>query len=103
MPLLPPTQSALRDDSARPYFLWWSDATVGDLRARLDDPDADVRNYWLGALLREANTRDVWLFTTPAQIRAAWPRIGRHLGRTRSMWAWLLQLPPAPRVADPGR
>jgi hypothetical protein len=99
--MLPPTQSSLSDDGARPYFLWWNDATAGDLRARLDDPDPDVRSYWLGALLREANTRDVWLFTTPAQIRSAWPQLGRHLGRSRSMWAWLLQLPRARPAGNP--
>lgn len=103
MALLPPTHSSLRDDGARPYFLWWTDATAGDLRARLDDPDPDARSYWLGALLREANTRDVWLFTTPAHIRAAWPRVARHLGRTRSMWIWLLQLPPVQPPEDPRR
>ena len=53
----------------------------------------------MGALLREANSRDVWLFTTVSQIRADWPHLLRHLGRSRDMWAWLLDLdgrwPPA--------
>jgi hypothetical protein len=44
-----------------------------------------VRAYWMGALLREANTRDVWLFVTPDAIRASWDRVHRHLGRTRAM------------------
>jgi hypothetical protein len=34
-----------------------------------------VRAYWTGALLREANTRDVWLFVTPAALREEWPRL----------------------------
>ena len=93
MSALPPTSEELRDDRARPYFLWWCDATVGDLRARLRAADPDERAYWMGALLREANTRDVWLFVQPAEIRATWPRLVRHLGRTREMWAYLLQLP----------
>jgi hypothetical protein len=80
--------------STRPYFLWWLDATVADLRAALTSDDDAVRAYYLGALLREANTRDVWLFVTPAQIRQDWQRLARHLGRTRDMWAWLLDLEP---------
>jgi hypothetical protein len=91
--ILPPTSEALRDDATRPYFLWWTDATVGDLRSKLRDPDPLVRAYWMGALLREANTRDVWLFVKADEIRAQWPLLLRHLGRSRSMWAWLLGLP----------
>ncbi len=89
---LPPTTPELQNPAHRPYFLWWTDATVADLRAHLASEDADERAYWLGALLREANSRDVWLFTTVARIRAEWPRVLRHLGRTRDMWAWLLDL-----------
>lgn len=47
----------------------------------------------MGALLREANTRDVWLFVAQAEIRGLWPRLIRYLGNTRSMWAYLLELP----------
>lgn len=97
MAALPPTSASLGAPDARPYFLWWTEATSSDLRAHLNDPDPDVRAYWLGALLREANSRDVWLFTTPAEIRDAWPRLGRHLGRSRAMWGWLLGLPTKPR------
>jgi hypothetical protein len=90
--LLPPTSDDLLEPSSRPYFLWWADATVGDLRAHLVSPDADERAYWTGALLREANTRDVWLFVTPDDVRAQWPRLQRHLGRSRGLWAYLLGL-----------
>ena len=93
---LPPTSQSLMDDSHRPYFLWWTTATVADLRARLADADPEVRAYWMGALLREANTRDVWLFVTPDMIRAAWARLQRYLGRSRAMWAYLLDLPDMP-------
>ncbi len=92
--LLPPTSAELENDSARPYFLWWTDTTVGELHQLLASPDMELRTYFLGALLREANTRDVWLFVTPDEIRGAWPGIARHLGRTREMWAWLLDLEP---------
>lgn len=66
---------------------------MAELRARLLDPDLDVRAYWMGALLREANTRDVWLYVRPDDIRRLWPRLLRHLGRARDMWAFLLALP----------
>jgi len=89
---LPPTSPDLADPGARPYFLWWTDATIGDLRRFLASPDLDERAYWMGALLREANTRDVWPFVTPREVRALWPRLLRHLGRSRAMWAYLLGL-----------
>lgn len=88
----PTTPELLRDD-ARPYFLFWTDATVADLRAHLASPDVEERAYWMGALLREANTRDVWLFVSVDEIRSLWPRLVRYLGRARAMWAYLLGLP----------
>jgi len=91
---LPPTSEDLLDDTARPYFLWWLDATVADLKAGLASSDPEERAYWMGALLREANTRDVWLFVSSDQIREMWPRLIRYLGKSREMWAWLLELPP---------
>jgi hypothetical protein len=88
----PTTPDLLRDD-ARPYFLFWTDATVADLRAHLAAPDLEERAYWMGALLREANTRDVWLFVTRDEIRSLWPRLVRYLGSARAMWAYLLGFP----------
>lgn len=93
---LPPTSPDLEQDHTRPYFLWWTDVTVGEFRARLRSADPAVRAYWLGALLREANTRDVWLFVTPEEIRRLWPMLLRHLGRSREMWTWLLEMPDSP-------
>ena len=90
---LPPTRASLLDDEARPYFLWWTDCTVSEFKARLQSRDVEERAYWLGALLREANTRDVWLFTTESETRSLWNHLLRHLGRSRDMWAWLLGLP----------
>jgi hypothetical protein len=97
---LPPTSNDLLLPSTRPYFLWWADATVGDLRAHLTSSNAAERAYWMAALLREANTRDVWLYVTPDEVRAEWPRLLRHLGRSRDLWAYLLGIqaptwPPA--------
>ncbi len=90
--MLSPTHAELLRDDTRPYFLWWTPCTVGELRAHLAASDPDVAGYWLGALLREANTRDVWLFTTPDEVRRRWPHVLRHLGRARERWAWLLGL-----------
>jgi hypothetical protein len=92
-PALPPTSSDLEDPSHRPYFLWWTEVTVGELHRLLAAEDLETRAYWMGALLREANTRDVWLFVRPRDIRALWPRLIRYLGRSRMMWAYLLGLP----------
>jgi hypothetical protein len=92
--VLPPTDPALADADTRPYFLWWTEATVGEFRQRLASSDPTERAYWMGALLREANTRDVWLFVTPRQIRDAWPSLLRHLGRRRELWGFLLDLDP---------
>jgi hypothetical protein len=63
-----------------------------ELREKLASANPQERSYWMGALLREANSRDVWLFVTPAQIREAWPLVLRHLGRKRAMWGLLLDL-----------
>lgn len=93
-PRLPPTTDSLFDKAARPYFLWWTNTTVGQFEEHLASADPEQRAYWMGALLREANTRDVWLFVDADQIRALWPRLIRYLGRSRQMWAWLLELPP---------
>ncbi|HMR05791.1 MAG TPA: hypothetical protein PKA88_08435 [Polyangiaceae bacterium] len=90
---LPPTTTALERGEARPYFLWWLPCTVDELKSHLRDADLANRGYYLGALLREANTRDVWLFASPDEIRAVWPHVVPHLGHARARWAWLLGLP----------
>jgi hypothetical protein len=95
MALLPPTSDALFDPEHRPYFLWWLDCSVGQLHQHLEGEDLGLKVYYLGALLREANTRDVWLFTTPDQVRSLWPQVARHLGRSRERWQWLLGLSAA--------
>lgn len=88
--MLPPTNTALEAPETRPYFLWWTDVTVDVLREKLASKDLLERAYWMGALLREANTRDVWLFVAPDEIRTMWSYLLRHLGHRREMWGWLL-------------
>lgn len=90
---LPPTSPDLARDDTRPYFLWWTDLTIGQFRDRLRSDDSDERAYWIGALMREANTRDVWQFVSPDEIRRLWAQLQRHLGRTRELWTYLLDLP----------
>jgi hypothetical protein len=92
---LPLTSDALLDAEHHPYFLWWLDCSVGELTRHLASDDTERKAYYLGALLREANTRDVWQFTTPDQVRALWPKVARHLGQSKARWAWLLGLTPA--------
>jgi hypothetical protein len=94
--VLPPTSPDVVRADARPYFLWWAPITVAELREKLRSSDDDERAYYLGALLREANTRDVWPFVQPAEIRALWAKLGRHLGRRRAMWAFLLDIEDGP-------
>jgi len=89
---LPPTSTDLLENETKPYFLWWTDVSAGRLRELLGSPDEETRAYWMGALLREANTRDVWLFVTPDAVRALWPRLNRYLGRSRAMWSYLLRI-----------
>jgi hypothetical protein len=91
----PPTSPDLLDPDARPYFIWWAEVTVRQLHVLARSDDLLERAYWLGALMREANTRDVWLFASPSDLRAMWEHVVRHLGRTREMWAWLLGVPAA--------
>ena len=91
---LPPTSADVADDAQKPYFLWWADLTTGEFRQRLARGTPSERAYWLGALLREANTRDVWLFTSVREITELWPLVYRHLGKSKNLWSFLLRLSP---------
>lgn len=42
---LPPTSESLRSDETRPYFLWWTDVTVGGLKQRLASDDLGVKAF----------------------------------------------------------
>lgn len=93
MAMLHPTPPhRLVDEEGRPYFLWDMDVTLDAFRERLRTGDPDTRAWLLGKLLREAKPDDVFEFTTLAEIRVLWPRLERHLGRTREFWTWLMQV-----------
>lgn len=88
---LNPTQAKdLVDDEGRPYFLWDVDMTLRAFRDALTQGDPEGRAYLLGKLMRQAKPDDVFQFVSRADLEAAWPKLERHLGTTRSMWRWLL-------------
>jgi hypothetical protein len=87
---LPPTTSRLLDPSAIPYFLWDLGWTVGEAHATLAGTDEARKDELIVRLLREANSRDVWLFLDWPIIEQAWPRVERRLGRARPVWQMML-------------
>lgn len=84
--MLPPTTDTLLDDGAVPYFVWDTRETVGEIRRVLAGNDQRHRDELILRLLREANTRDVWVFISWKDIDEAWPRIAHRLGRARGLW-----------------
>jgi hypothetical protein len=90
--MLNPTPARLLvDREGRPYFLWDSDMTLDVFRRGLQDPDAAVRAYLIGKLMRQAKPDDVFSFVTPREIRQLWPLLERYLGKTRGFWTWLFK------------
>jgi hypothetical protein len=83
------TTDLTRQDS-RPYFLWDEDTSIAELRAALSGTDERERHRLLGKMLREARDTDVWQFVSPTQVAAALPELGRHLGRRRAFWDYLI-------------
>ena len=77
------TSEKLHDPDAVPYFAWDTRQTVSELHQILVGAPGPERDDALVRLLREANTRDVWLITNWAQIEEAWSRIEHRLGRSR--------------------
>ncbi len=57
--LLPPTCTDLEAPAVRPRFQRWTGTAVGELQTLLGSPDLETRAYRRGALLREANNREV--------------------------------------------
>src|SRR5437868_10659458 len=87
--MLPPTSERLRQPDAVPYFLWDLGMTVAELRSALAGTDAAAKDELIARIMREANTRDVWLFLDWDQIENAWPRVQHRLGRARVIWEML--------------
>jgi hypothetical protein len=78
------------DASAVPYFMWDEPVTVAEVRRRLATAPRPERMRLLGKILREARDPDVWQFTSPAEVEAAWSEVAAHLGRRRSFWQFVL-------------
>lgn len=90
--LAPTPADKLVDARGRPYFLWDEDLDLATFVDRLTGhADPDVRDYYLGKLLRQAKPDDALTFVTAQAIVDAWPRIERYLGARRDFWAWLLE------------
>jgi hypothetical protein len=84
--MLPPTTPRLLEHDEIPYFLWDDRMTVAQAKAVLAGENQRARDELIVRILREANTRDVWLFLNWAAIDEAWSRIEHRLGRARGMW-----------------
>jgi len=86
----PLTKDSSRAD-ARPYFLWDEDTSIAEFRGILNGGDSDQRDRLIGKMLREARDIDVWEYVTPDEVARLLPRIGRHLGRRKPFWEFLIE------------
>ncbi len=84
-----PLSDDLDDPAAIPYFTWDHPMTVAEIRKRLTAGSEGERHRMLGQILREARDGDVWKFTTPQEVLAAWPHVEKHLGRRKGLWELL--------------
>lgn len=88
--LNPTPADRLVDSQNRPYFLWDQAMDLDGFKLRLEDPDPEVRAYFLAKLMRPARPDDVFQFVTARQIAESWTAIQRHLGQSLAFWDWLL-------------
>ena len=77
-------------DDLRPYFLWDTQMTAGELRRRLRDADEDERLLWIGRILREARYQDVWRFLKVEDVASRWDKLRGRLGRMNAFWGFLI-------------
>lgn len=83
----------LSDPHVRPYFLWSEDMTIAQLRDVLAGSQGpELRLMYMGRILRECRLADVWHFLTPQEIVASWQPLQRHLGRSKKLWTYLLEV-----------
>jgi hypothetical protein len=88
--LAPTPPEKMVDAAGRPYFLWDDEMSMEAFRAKLRDPDPEVRAYFVGKLMRQAKPDDVFSFVALEDIGAQWALLERYLGKTREFWRWLL-------------
>lgn len=79
-------------ETTRPYFLWSGNdrLTETELRSRVRSADLRERALWIGRVMREAKSDDVWKYVTIEEVLRDWSEIRRHLGRSRPFWEFLL-------------
>ncbi len=77
-------------DEVRPYFLWDTTLTVGDLRRLLRDGDQATWLYWTARILRDARYADVWLFVSLREVLEHWDDLRQRLGRERVRWDFMI-------------
>lgn len=70
------------DAQGRPHFLWDVHMTLTSFEELLRDPNDETRAAAIGKLMRQARPDDVFTFVGVAEMRAEWPRIEPHLGKT---------------------
>ncbi len=87
--LNPTPAEKMVDRRQRPYFLWDCELDISQFRQRLQNPNLDVRAYFIGKLMRQAKPDDVFEFVSAKTIREMWPRLERFLGDKRPFWEWL--------------
>lgn len=73
-----------------PYFLWDLGLTGSEARRILSGVDRASKDEVVARILREANSRDVWLFLDWPTIEEAWDRIEHRLGRAHGVWQMML-------------
>lgn len=80
----------MKDDAARPYFLWDEEQTLGEFRRSLGEASPEEWIRLVGKLMREARDTDVWEFVTPQEVWLKWPSLKPFLGRRTEFWEYLL-------------
>ena len=90
-PTRPRLSDRLDEPDARPYFLWDSELTVGQLRERLAHGPEEEKLLWIGRILREARYPDVWRFVTLGDVLSRWDRLRGRLGRMNGFWEFLIR------------
>lgn len=83
-----PLSLDLADATARPYFLWDTGMSLGELREALR---SENRVYWMARVMRDARYADVWKLLSLREVLAHWTELEPRLGRERERWRFLIE------------
>lgn len=86
--LAPSLSLDLTDEGARPYFLWDTSMSLGDLREALR---SENRVYWMARVMRDARYMDVWKLVSLRDVLEHWTELEPRLGRERERWRFLIE------------